>query len=71
MIEANGQYHEGLFGFVCALLSGWLARVWWSARRRTLIDDPLLFALTDPISLLIGMLLAAVAGVSVIHSILV
>ena len=71
VIEANGQYHEGQFGCVCALLSGWLARVWWSARRRTLIDDPLLFALTDPISLLIGMLLAAVAGVSVIHSILV
>ena len=71
MIEANGQYHEGQFGFVGALLSGWLARVWWLARRRTLIDDPLLFALTDPISLLIGMMLAAVAGVSVIHSVLV
>lgn len=71
VIEANGEYHEGHSGLVCALLSGWLARVWWMARRRALVDDPLLFALTDPVSQLIGIMLAAAAGISVVHSILV
>ncbi len=69
VIGANGQYRGGLLGLVCTLLLGWLTRVWWLARRRKLLDDPLLFALSDPISLLIGIMLIAVVGISLLHSI--
>ena len=54
--------------FVGALLTGWLFRIWWLARRRKLIDDPLLFAATDPTSLLITALIVILAGISLAPS---
>lgn len=71
VVEPDGRYRERLFGIGCTLLVGWLARLWWLARRRTLPDDPLVFALTDPISRLIGVVLTAVVAVSLMRSMLV
>lgn len=39
---------------VCALLTYWIGRVWILAGRGVLSEDPLLFALRDPASYLIG-----------------
>ena len=39
---------------ICPLLLYWLTRLWFLARRRQLHHDPLVFALTDRISLLTG-----------------
>lgn len=70
VVGANGRYRETLIGLVGTLLLGWLSRLWWLARRRTLPDDPLLFAFTDPISRLIGVILTAVVAVVMMHSLL-
>jgi len=51
--------YQVIQGLSVTLLAGWLGRIWWLAIHRELIDDPLLFALTDPMSLLI----AATVGV--------
>jgi len=39
----------------------WLSRVWLFASRGELDEDPVIFALTDRLSLLIGAAVAAVA----------
>lgn len=70
-IEPDGQYRDGLLGIGCTLLLVWLTRLWWLARRRTLPDDPLWFAVTDPISRLIGVILTAVTAAFLMHSFLV
>ena len=45
----------------CALMILWLCRVWLLASRGDLNEDPLVFALTDRMSLLIGVAVAAIA----------
>lgn len=41
---------------ICPLILYWITRIWFFARRRYLHDDPLVFALTDRISWVIGVL---------------
>lgn len=42
--------------FVCVLLLYWVSRVWLTAHRGKMHDDPIVFALKDRISLFIGVL---------------
>jgi 4-hydroxybenzoate polyprenyltransferase len=52
--------HEQLLWLIMPLMILWLCRVWLLASRGELNEDPLVFALTDRMSLLIGI---AVAGI--------
>ena len=45
---------------LCPLLLFWISRVWLLARRRAMHDDPVVFALKDWLSYLIGVLVLAV-----------
>jgi 4-hydroxybenzoate polyprenyltransferase len=57
-------YHKpSLLWLIVPLMIQWLSRVWLLAARGELNEDPVVFALTDPMSLLIG---AAVAAVSLL-----
>ena len=51
--------------FICLLMLYWITRVWLLAHRGELHDDPVVFALTDKVSLLIG---AGVCGVVILAS---
>jgi 4-hydroxybenzoate polyprenyltransferase/phosphoserine phosphatase len=42
------------------VMTYWLMRIWMLAHRKTLNDDPVLFAVKDPISLVLGVLIAFV-----------
>lgn len=46
--------------FACPLLLYWISRVWFLAHRGELDEDPLLFALRDPASYAVGLLILAV-----------
>jgi len=48
----------------CPILLTWVSRVWMYAHRGALHEDPVLFALTDRPSLLLGAALAAVVAVA-------
>jgi len=41
---------------VCPLLLYWVIRLWFLARRGALVEDPLVFAITDRVSLVVGIL---------------
>ncbi|AUN94350.1 UbiA family prenyltransferase [Pseudazoarcus pumilus] len=49
-----------LIWFACPLLLFWITRVWMLAHRGAVHDDPVLFALRDRSSLIVGVLFAAV-----------
>jgi 4-hydroxybenzoate polyprenyltransferase len=51
-----------LLWFVAPVLLYWISRVWFLAHRGRMQDDPVKFALTDPVSWLCGFLVAFVAG---------
>jgi 4-hydroxybenzoate polyprenyltransferase len=53
--QMHALYGEGgpLWG-LCPLMLYWISRVWLLARRGELHDDPVQFALTDRVSLLVG-----------------
>ncbi|TMA32692.1 MAG: hypothetical protein E6J87_12275 [Deltaproteobacteria bacterium] len=61
MLYRNSNVIWGL----CPLLLYWISRIWLKTHRGKMHDDPLVFALTDKVSLLIGGLAALVvlAGV--------
>lgn len=44
--------------FLCVLLLYWISRIWLKTHRGKMHDDPVVFAMKDKISLLIGMLAA-------------
>jgi 4-hydroxybenzoate polyprenyltransferase len=41
---------------LCVLMLYWVSRVWMKTQRGTMHDDPVVFALKDPVSLVIGLL---------------
>jgi hypothetical protein len=45
---------------LCGLVLYWMSRIWMKTHRGRMHDDPVIFALKDPISLGIGLLAAAV-----------
>lgn len=57
---AAGQYSQPqLVWLVCPLLLYWISRVWLKTFRGQMHDDPVVFALTDRPSLIVGLLGAA------------
>ena len=55
-------YHQPrLLWLIVPLLILWLCRVWLLASRGELNEDPVVFALTDRMSLVIGVAVAAIA----------
>ena len=44
---------------VCPVLMYWISRVWIKAKRGELSEDPIVFALRDPISAYLGVIVAA------------
>ncbi len=67
--EAKALYRSpSLLWLLCPVMLYWITRVWFLARRRTLMEDPILFALKDRVSLLtagVVMLLLVLASVGV------
>lgn len=58
--------HPGRMWLMIPLLILWLNRVWLLASRGKLDEDPLIFALTDRVSLLLGLMLLVVAAAAAI-----
>ena len=59
--EVSKLYQEPiLLLLVCPLLLFWISRAWLLARRGKMHEDPIVFALKDPVSYLIGILTLAV-----------
>lgn len=52
--------HPQVIWFACPLLLMWISRVWMLAHRGHMNEDPLLFAVHDRVSLLLGALLGCV-----------
>jgi 4-hydroxybenzoate polyprenyltransferase len=57
--------HPQILWLLCVFLLYWISRVWLSAHRGTMHDDPLVFALKDPVSVTVVALsaLTAIAAV--------
>jgi 4-hydroxybenzoate polyprenyltransferase len=50
--------HPNVLWLICPVLMYWITRLWFLARRHALHDDPVVFALTDRVSLMAGGLVA-------------
>lgn len=50
---------------LCGLLLYWMSRIWMKTHRGRMHDDPVLFALRDRVSLLIGVLAAVIVSVAI------
>jgi 4-hydroxybenzoate polyprenyltransferase len=57
--------HPQVIWFLCVLLLYWISRVWLKAHRGEMHDDPVVFALKDRVSLLIGALAMVTAVLAV------
>ena len=64
--EINGLYrHPTRLWLVVVVLLLWLSQVWMLASRGEMHDDPVVWALTDKRSLLLGVLMAVVIAFAV------
>ncbi|MGA8530020.1 MAG: UbiA family prenyltransferase [Acidobacteriaceae bacterium] len=64
--EVTALYqHASRLWLITPLMILWLSRVWLLASRGQLNEDPVIFALTDRTSLLIGLAVAAIAALAV------
>ena len=50
---------------LCVLMLAWISRVWMKAQRGEMHDDPVVFALKDRVSLVLGLLGVVVVGLSI------
>lgn len=57
--------HPALLWLLCPLLLFWIGRVWLLSHRRRMHDDPLVFALTDPASLVVLVLALLTVGAAI------
>ncbi len=57
--------HPQIIWFLCVLLLFWISRVWLITQRGEMNDDPVIFAMKDKISLLIGALGAVTVMIAV------
>jgi 4-hydroxybenzoate polyprenyltransferase len=57
--------HPAFIWFTCPAVIFWLGRIWFLAQRGKLHDDPVVFALSDPISYLTGVAILIVAVLAV------
>src|SRR5262249_28360776 len=63
--HAIGIYrHPAVLWLICPLLLYWISRMWMLAHRGELHEDPVLFAVRDRTSWLVGALVAIVLGVA-------
>jgi 4-hydroxybenzoate polyprenyltransferase/phosphoserine phosphatase len=64
-LYVNGEQMKTLYHnpwplwLVCPVLMYWISRVWIKAKRGELSEDPIVFALRDPISAYLGVIVAA------------
>ncbi len=59
-------YHRPKYiWMLCVLLLYWVSRVWMKAHRGTMNEDPVVFALKDPISLCVGILAAVTVALAI------
>jgi 4-hydroxybenzoate polyprenyltransferase/phosphoserine phosphatase len=59
--EVRGLYnHPRMLWLICPFILFWISRVWVKARRGLVHDDPVVFALKDRVTYLIGAAMAAV-----------
>lgn len=56
--------HPEIIWFACPLLLIWITRVWMLAHRGLMHDDPVIFAVRDKASLLIGALMLTIFGMA-------
>lgn len=64
--DIESLYHRPkLIWLLCVLMLYWISRVWMKAHRGTMHDDPVVFALKDRMSLLIGLAGAITVAVAV------
>jgi 4-hydroxybenzoate polyprenyltransferase len=56
--------HPQTLWFVCPLLLYWIGRLWLFANRGKLDEDPLVFAMSDRVSLAVAALTAAIVAIS-------
>lgn len=61
----QGYAHPQLLWLVCPLLMYWIARVIMMAHRRLMHDDPIVFAIKDWNSILVGGLTVAIMGLAI------
>jgi 4-hydroxybenzoate polyprenyltransferase len=63
--EVNALYRRPTaIWTLCVLLLYWISRVWMKAQRGEMHDDPVVFALKDRLSLVVGLLAAAAIAVA-------
>ena len=63
--KATQLYHSPiLLWLLCPVLLYWVTRLWFVARRRKLDEDPILYALKDPVSLTTIALAALLVGLA-------
>jgi 4-hydroxybenzoate polyprenyltransferase len=63
--RASGIYHRPeLLWLICPLLLYWISRMWMLAHRGEVDDDPVLFAIRDPTSWVVAILIASVLFVA-------
>jgi 4-hydroxybenzoate polyprenyltransferase/phosphoserine phosphatase len=67
--EVNDLYKRPMILLlVCPLLLYWISRVWLTAHRGKMHDDPIVFALKDPASYVVGGLTLAVLWIAAGHA---
>lgn len=59
--------HSWALWLVCPLMLYWVSRFWILAKRKVLIDDPIVFAFKDRISRLLGLAALVLAGFAAWH----
>lgn len=64
---ANLYQNPILLLLICPLLLFWISRVWLIARRGRMHDDPIVFALKDGVSYLVGALAFGVLWLATVH----
>ena len=63
--EAGRFYANGwALWLICPLLIYWISRIWMKAQRRELSEDPVLFAVKDRVSLLVGALVLVLVALA-------
>ena len=63
--QAQNLYERrALLWPVCPLLLYWISRLWLLARRKQLLEDPVLFAVTDRVSLVVGIASVTLIGLA-------
>lgn len=60
VLQYYPAYPQALW-LICPLLLYWITRVWFITHRGEMTDDPLVFALKDPISYLVGLAMFLIA----------